>query len=197
MIRKLFFYLLLSLPMLGLSLQAQGEGEAPNPNYIIQPSDVLRFVVFQEPDLEQQFRVPQDGRYQFPLIGAVMLRGKTVKEAEDLIRELYDRDFLVNPQVNLLIMEYSQRRVNVLGAVNQPGTVVFPPEEEMTVLDAISRAGGFNRLSNRRSVQLSRTGADGRVTRFTINADEIMRGSASSAWKLERDDIIFVPERTF
>jgi polysaccharide biosynthesis/export protein len=165
-------------------------------NYVIQPSDVLRLHVFQEPDLTQDIRVPQNGRFHFPLIGPVQLTGKTVAEAEDLLRELYDRDYLVNPQVNLLILEFSQRRVNVYGAVNAPGPVVFPPEEEMTLLDAISRAGGFNRLANRRAVTLTRTGPDGQIIRFRINADELISGGAdASVWKLEKDDVINVPER--
>lgn len=193
--RKLLALLTVSLCSLGLALQAQEEGEGVNPNYVIQPSDVLRLQVFQEPDLDQQFRVPQDGQYHFPLIGTVNLKGKTIKQAEGLLRELYDRDFLVNPQVNLLILEFSQRRVNVIGSVNQPGTVVFPPEENMDLIDAISRAGGFTRLGNSRAVKLTRTGPDGKSTQYTINVNEIMKGKNSSAWQLEKDDVIFVPEK--
>jgi polysaccharide biosynthesis/export protein len=166
-----------------------------SPNYVIQPSDVIRLMVFQEPDLTQEFRVPQNGSYHFPLIGAVNLTGKTVEQAEVLLRELYDRDFLVNPQINLLVIEFSQRRVNVLGAVNSPGTVVFPPEESMTLLDAISRAGGFSRLGNRRSVTLTRKGPDGDSKQYRINVDEIVRGEGASVWTLEKDDLIYVPER--
>jgi polysaccharide biosynthesis/export protein len=195
--RKLFLFLVASLTYLCFGLQAQEASTSVNPNYVIQAHDVLRLNVFQEPDLNQEFRVPRDGRHQFSLIGTVNLRGKTIEEAERMLRDLYDRDFLVNPQLNLLIIDYAQRRVNVLGQVHQPGTIVFPPEEEMNLLDAISRAGGFTRLANPRSVTLSRTGPDGRVTKFTVNADEIMRGGNSSAWKLEKDDVIFVPERRF
>jgi len=192
---NLLFLLLFSVCSFTLGLHSQSERGGTNPNYVIQASDVLRISVFQEPDLNQEFRVSQDGRFHFPLIGAVTLRGKTVKEAEDMLRELYDRDFLVNPQINLLIIEYSQRRVNVLGAVNAPGTVVFPPEEEMNLLDAISRAGGFSRLGNPRAVSISRPGPEGQTQHFNVNVDSMMRGGNSSAWKLEKDDVIFVPER--
>ncbi len=194
--RKLLFFIVASLVSLGICLQGQApsEREAPNPNYIIQPSDVIRLQVFQEPDLDQEFRVPQNGQYQFPLIGAVEVSGKTVAEVEVELRELYDRDYLVNPQLNLLIIEYAQRRVNVLGAVNTPGTIVFPPEEAMTLLDAISRAGGFNRLAAKNRVTLSRTGPDGKVTKFVIDANRIIDGKDSSSWPLQKDDTIFVPE---
>lgn len=180
----------------GLGAEEPAVAEAVLRNYVIQPADVLRLNVFQEPDLTQEVRVPQNGKYHFPLIGVVELTGKTVSEAEDLLRELYDRDYLVNPQINLLILEFSQRRVNVLGAVNAPGTIIFPPDEEMTLLDAISRAGGFNRLANRRAVTITRTDSEGEVTTYRINADELIRGNAdSSLWKLQRGDVINVPER--
>lgn len=196
--RKPLLFAVLSLCSLSLASHGQDEQEGTNPNYVIQSSDVLRISVFQEPDLTQEFRVSQDGRFHFPLIGSVVLKGKTVKDAEELLRDLYDRDYLVNPQINLLIIEYSQRRVNVLGAVNTPGAVVFPPEEEMDLVDAISRAGGFNRLANKKGVILTRTGPDGRVTRNTVNVDEIMRrGGSSASWKLQKDDTIFVPESRF
>ena len=192
--RKLLFFFLTACGMLGVSLQAQSEQGAPNPNYIIQPSDVIRLQVFQEPDLDQEFRVPRNGEYQFPLIGVVNVSGKTVAEVEGHLRDLYNKDYLVNPQLNLLIVEYSQRRVNVLGAVNAPGTIVFPPEEDMTLLDAVSRAGGFSRLAARNRVVLSRTGEDGKVTKYTVDVDRIIDGRNSSVWNLQKDDTIYVPE---
>jgi polysaccharide export outer membrane protein len=192
--RKMFFTLVSMLPCLGL-LGQDTSTPAVSSNYVIQPSDVIRLMVFQEPDLTQEFRVPQNGRFHFPLIGSVDLTGKTVEKAEALLRQLYDRDYLVNPQINLLVIEFSQRRVNVLGAVNSPGTVVFPPEENMTLIDAISRAGGFSRLGNRRSVTLTRKGPDGETKQYRINADEIVRGEGASTWTLEKDDLIYVPER--
>lgn len=172
--------------------------EAVYPNYVIQSSDVLRIEVFQEPDLSKEFRVPRNGNVQFPLIGTVQLSGKTVAEAEDLIQELYDRDYLVNPQISLLILEFSQQTVSVLGAVNAPGKVLYPPEREINILDAISMAGGFNRLARRNAVTLTRTDPDGKTTRYRVNVDDLINGGADPAvWTLKKDDVINVPERFF
>ncbi len=171
--------------------------EVESSDYVINPSDLLRFQVYQEEELTREVRVSQNGNISLPLIGSVEVKGKTVDEAERLLAELYDRDYLVNPQVNLGVLEYSQRRVNVLGQVNRPGTVVFPPEESMTLIDAISRAGGFQRNANRRSVILSRTNEDGEVKRYNVNTEEIIQGNTSFIWQLERDDVIYVPQRIF
>jgi len=171
--------------------------EVESSDYVINSSDLLRFQVYQEEELTREVRVSQSGNISLPMVGSVHVKGKTVDEAERHLTDLYDRDFLVNPQINLGVLEYSQRRVNVLGQVNQPGTVVFPPEESMTLIDAISRAGGFQRNANRRSVILSRTNEDGDVQRYTVNTEEIIQGNTSFIWQLERDDVIYVPQRIF
>lgn len=194
--------------LVGLSFLAATPGRAadggptPGPgvpvaseNYVLHPGDLVRVQVFQEPDLDRELRVSQDANIVLPLIGAVSVGGRTVSEVEAEIARRFDADYLVNPQINLTVLQYSERRVNIMGMVNQPGPVVFPPEEKMTLLDAITRAGGFNRLGDRRRVRLTRTGADGQVEQHIINTDDILEGTAENTWALEPGDNIFVPER--
>jgi polysaccharide export outer membrane protein len=64
----------------------------------------------------------------------------------------------------------------------------------MTLLDAITRAGGFNRLADRRRVRLSRNGPAGDKLNFEINTDAVLKGASSETWLLQTDDVIFVPE---
>lgn len=164
-------------------------------DYTLEPGDVVGVKVFQEPDLDRELRVSQEGDLYFPLIGKLVVVGRTLAEVEQAVREAYDRDFLVNPQVNIVILKYQTRTVNVIGAVNQPQAVEYPPEQRLTILDAISRAGGFNRLADRRRVRLTRTLPDGRVENFVINTDELMSGVAKEPMVLRKDDVVFVPER--
>lgn len=193
LLRKSLLLLCLLLPF-GAFAQSNGQ---LSPNYEIQPSDLLQVKVFQESDLERQGRVSQDGTLELALIGRIDIAGKTVAQARDLIYQLYDRDYLVNPSISLDVLEYSQRRVNVLGAVNAPGQIAFPPEETMNVVDAISRAGGFNRYANTRSVVLTRQNGDGSTETFTVNVDQILNGNSSADWTLQRGDVIHVPESRF
>ena len=151
--------------------------------------------VFQEENLKRDVRVSQEYSITLPLIGKVDLKGKSLRQAEELIRDLYNRDYLVNPQVNVVVIEYAKRTVNVIGQVNQPGAVLFPQEQGLTLLDAISRAGGFSRLANRSQVKLTRTNADGKTETYIINVDDLIKGSSSNSWPLLVNDIVFVPER--
>ncbi len=195
---------LLVLVVLGGKLLAQNEspelGSAPpsvsgSNDYILQPLDLLRVRVFQEEDMDREVRISRDSAVSLPLIGRVDLKGLTIREAEGLIAELYNRDYLVNPQINIVVQEYARRTVNVLGSVGKPGEVEFPREEGLTLLDAISRAGGFDRLADRRKVRLTRKQEDGSVVNHVINTDHIIQGESTELWVLQTDDLIFVPER--
>lgn len=190
---RLIALLVLALP--GATVFAEGQPAPESTDYVLQPSDLIRVMVFQEPDLMREVRITQEFTITLPLIGTIDLRGKTVRQAEEIIRGLYDKDYLVNPQINLTVLEYTQRTVKVLGSVNQPGAIVFPPEQKMGLLEAIARAGGFSRIAERRKVQLTRTLADGKTENYVINTDEMIKGASAEQWLLSKGDVIFVPER--
>ena len=185
--------------LLSLEVLADEPKSAPVPaavlDYLLQPSDLLDVQIFQEENLKRAVRVSQEYSITLPLIGKVDVKGKSLRQAEDFIRELYARDYLVNPQINVVVIEYAKRSVNVIGQVNQPGAVLFPQEQGLTLLDAISRAGGFSRLANRSQVKLTRTNADGKSDTFVIDADELIKGRSSNTWPLLVNDIVFIPER--
>lgn len=164
-------------------------------DYVLQPSDLIRVLIFQQPDLLREVRITQEYTITLPLIGTIDLRGRTVRQAEEIIRSLYDKDYLVNPQVNLTVLEYTQRTVQVVGAVNQPGAVVFPPEQKMGLIEAIARAGGQSRIADLKRVRLTRTNAEGKAENQIINVDDMMKGNSNEQYLLLKGDVIFVPER--
>jgi polysaccharide export outer membrane protein len=164
-------------------------------DYILQPSDLIRIMVFQEPDLLREVRITQESTVNLPLIGNIDLAGKSVRQAEEIIRALYDKDYLVNPQITITVLEYSPRTVQVIGQVNKPDAITFPPEQKMSLVEAISRAGGPTRLANLRQVRLTRTGADGKTENFIVNVDDVIRGNTTDQWLLRKGDVIYVPEK--
>jgi len=179
----------------GAARSSAAETKAGGSNYQLQSGDVIRVQIFQEPDLDREVRVAQEGEIFLPLVGRIEVRGSTLSQVERTVCDLYDRDYLVNPQVSITVLKYQVRTVNVMGAVNSPQAIEFPPELNLTILDAISRAGGFSRLADRKRVRLTRRQPGGRMENYTINADELITGNQSERWVLLRDDVIFVPER--
>lgn len=166
-------------------------------DYMLRPSDMLQIKVFQEDDLTREVSVSQEYTVSLPLIGTVDLRKRSVRQAEELIRQLYDRDYLVNPQVTVIVLKYAERAVNVIGQVNTPQAVPFPPERGLTLLEAIARAGGFNRLADRANVKITRTDDKGVSATFTVNADKLLDAKSSNLWSLQVDDVVYVPEKFF
>ncbi len=166
-------------------------------NYVIQPLDIFRVSVFQEPDLQTEVRVAKDGSVVLPLIGKITVGGMTAIDAQKMIRDLYNKDYLVEPHVTLMMLQYTERRIQVHGQVNKPGPVVIPPEEEMTLSQAISAAGGMSRLAATSSVLVKRVDESGKSKVIRIDFDEILEDPEAKDIKVIDGDNIYVRERIF
>jgi protein involved in polysaccharide export with SLBB domain len=165
-------------------------------DYVLNPQDIIRVYVFQEEDINKQGEVGISSEHTItlPLIGTVNLHGKTVRQAEQMIRELYDKDFLVNPTVSVAVLKYSDRSVNVTGSVKEAGRIQFPQERGLTVVDAITLAGGHDRLADLKRVKITRKVPGGDSDVKEVNVDAIMKGGARDV-PLQVGDAVFVPER--
>jgi polysaccharide export outer membrane protein len=193
-IRSLLLVVAAALSLVGPALAEGPPATDELGDYKLQPGDVVRMQVFQVPDLDREVQVSVKGEILLPLIGRLVVKDRSVRLVEQTVRALYDRDYLVNPQINMMVTKYSSRTVNVMGAVNSPQAIEYPPNQTLSLLDAISRCGGFNRFANRRTVRLTRSNPDGHSENFIINADELISGKKNDRWELLSGDVIFVPE---
>ncbi len=132
----------------------------PSGGYRLAASDLINIRVFQEDELESTARVGKDGSIPFPLIGSIMVGGKTVPETAAALTVAL-REYLTHPQVAVRIMDYSKRRFTVLGQVNRPGTFDLPDENPLTLLEGIGMAGGYSRIANPSRVTVKRTNPTG------------------------------------
>jgi polysaccharide export outer membrane protein len=164
--------------------------------YVLSPNDVVEMRVFQEDDLLTKVRVARDGSVSIPLIGVVQIGGKTLEEATRLIRDLFDKDYLVNPQVSLSVLEYAKRRFTVLGQVQKPGTYEIPGEETVTLLQAVAMAGGYTRLANPGKITVSRTVAGQRTT-LLVDGRALASDASARPFLVMPEDTITVAERIF
>jgi polysaccharide export outer membrane protein len=156
--------------------------------------DVFDVRVYGEQELSGQYRVAQDGTIDFPLIGRVEVRGRQPYEVADAIEvRLREGGYLVNPQVSIFVQQYNSKRISVLGAVESPGS--FEMRSGLTVIQAIGLAGGFTALANRDGTTVTRR-VEGRLRRFSVPVDAIMRGEEED-FLLQPQDIVYVPERIF
>ncbi|MBN3040043.1 MAG: polysaccharide biosynthesis/export family protein [Candidatus Omnitrophica bacterium] len=142
----------------GLSLRVPGAelNKELKPTYRLSPHDVLDISVYGENDLDRTVRISEQGTINYPLIGEVGLKGLTIEEAADKIESMLKEGFFVNPQVSIMIKEYS--KFSVLGEVNGPGT--FELKGALTLVDALVLAEGPKDNANLKQIKIIRTSAD-------------------------------------
>jgi polysaccharide export outer membrane protein len=177
------------------SSSSRGIGMVVGENYVLKPSDVVSVEVYQEDDLNKSVRVEGDGTVALALIGKVKVAGMTVAEAQSLIKDLYNRDYLVDPQVSLLVVQFSPKVVHILGSVNSPGVVEIPPDRDLTLTEAIAGVRGVSRLGNPRSITIKRVDKDGRARQMEVNFSRIVTDPNVKDVVLQEGDTIWVPER--
>ena len=158
------------------------------------PGDVFSVRVYGEEAMTGSHQVAPDGTINFPLLGAVQVSGlEPTGVAQKLQVELRDRDLLRTPHVSVYVEAYSSKRVSVVGAVADPGT--FALEPGMTVVQAISMAGGFSSLADRDGTVVTRRVND-ELVRYRVPVARVTKGQAQDI-EVAAGDIIFVPERMF
>ena len=165
----------------------------PTPARSLGPGDVIEISVYREPDLAGKYRISDDGMIDFPLIGPVKLLGQRPEQIEEEIRSRLAAGYLVEPKVTVFVKEHNSQKIHVMGQVNRPGT--FNYESGMTVIQAVTNAGGFTKLASKNSVQLTRV-SSGKEERFEVAVGDIGKGTARNI-ELQPGDIIFVPEAIF
>jgi len=154
----------------------------------IGPGDLLAMTVFDVPEMNQVVRVNDSGDASFSLIGNLHLAGLTADEAQSAIAvKLKDGNYVLNPQVSLLIREYNTQGVSVVGEVKKPG--VYNVLGSQSLLDVIAAAGGTTPFAGP-EVTIKR-GADGSTVAVRLTQDA--QASLASDVRLYPTDKVIVP----
>ena len=164
--------------------------------WVLTPNDQLAMTVYQEEDLSAKVTVDANGKVMLPLLGEVSVGGLTLAQATKQIQTLYDRDYLVNPQVNLVVEKFATRRFAVLGEVQRPGSYDFPENEQVNLLEAIAMAGGYTRLGAPSKVTVRRV-ENGATKIYRVDAERMAQDLSRGSFRILPNDLISVGERIF
>lgn len=164
---------------------------AENASYTLRPNDSIRLAVYEEPELSTQARILKTGQASFPLIGSVEIGGLTVSEASAKIRELYAKDYLVDPKVTLTVDEYAVQFISVIGAVKSPGQVPMPISGNLDLASAMATVGGLAETADADGIQLIR--ASGTTSTFSMASIQ----GASGRVRLASGDRIVVNQSSY
>ena len=135
--------------------------------YRLGSGDRLGILIFGHADISGEFQIDGLGRISMPLLGQVDANGKTVAELQNLITQMLDADFIVNPRVSIEVLNY--RPFFIYGQVNKPGS--YPFVSGMTVRQAIVLSGGFTKRAREEPVIVIRHDENGQQLRYDAYLD--------------------------
>lgn len=150
--------------------------------YTLGAGDKISVNVFGESNLSGDFSVGDDGRIDFPLIGAVQAQGQTVDQLQQEMVQRYSQGYLKDPKIAVSVLNYSP--FFITGEVGKGGE--YPYKAGLTVQDAVAMAGGYSYRANTGKVYIRHAGANNEV--------EVDLGQRVP---LQPGDIVRVPERFF
>jgi polysaccharide biosynthesis/export protein len=175
-----------------VALGAAGFATAQDRDYVLGPGDLVRIIVFQNPDLTTETRVSETGSITFPLIGAVDAAGQSASALERaIIQKLRDGGFVNRPQVNVNVVQFKSIQVSVLGQVNRPGR--FPLDQAKNRLsEVLALAGGI--LPTGADIITLITNENGQDKKIEIDVPGMIQsGDLARDVMLRNGDVIYVP----
>jgi polysaccharide export outer membrane protein len=175
------------------SANSGGGSAAPAPastdsNYVIGAQDVLDISVWKEEQLTKTVPVRPDGKISMPLLNDVQAAGLTPTQLATQITESLKK-FVTDPQVTVIVREINSQRVYLLGEVTRAGA--YPLLPNMTVLQALSSAGGFTQFANLKKIYVLRV-ENGKQEKFPFNYKHALE-SPDQNILLKAGDTIVVP----
>ena len=156
-------------------------------DYPLGARDVIQITVFGEVALSGRYVVTTEAELRMPELGLIQVGGRTKNELAAHIEELLRDGFLMRPQVTVQVLEHRSQRVDVTGAVEQPGEYYL--EGPTSLLQMLSRAGGIETDKSIGEVRVRRQ--DG--TEIVVNYTDLA-ASASGDVMLHAGDVVLVPE---
>lgn len=165
--------------------------------YVLSAGDQIAVEVFGEEDLRSAVRLGADGAVSLPLVGTVRLGGLGLSQATARLTELYGRDYLVSPKLNVSLVGYAKQRFTVLGQVNRPGSYEMPDGAGgVDILEAVAMAGGYTRIAAPERITIRRRSGP-RDEILKVNAKRIAKEQGRGGFQVQPGDTLTVGESIF
>jgi polysaccharide export outer membrane protein len=163
----------------------------PGDYYVIGPEDILEITVWKQPELSGRVPVRPDGKISMTLIGEVEAAGLTPPKLADLITEKL-KTYVTKPQVNVMVQEVKSQFVNMVGEVLKPGR--YELTQPMTILDAITAAGGPTPFAKLKSIYVLRPLGSGAQQTLFFDYKAVIKGrKLDQNIYLRRGDTVVIP----
>lgn len=186
----LALFITLAIPLYGQQKTMTADPLGKDPVYVIQPNDTLEIFVWKEPELTRKVLVRPDGRISFPLVQDLQAAGISPGDLKNTI-ELKLKEYLTSPNVTVIVDNIQSYKVFVVGKVQKPGSILT--EKPITVLQALSLAGGFQDYAKQADITVLRN-AGGQNFVLQFDYRNVVRGrKPDENIMLHSGDVVVVP----
>ncbi len=165
------------------------------PEYQLGFGDVIEVKFFNNPRFNETLAVRPDGRISLEKMNEVFVIGMTPARLDSLVSATYAQ-FVLNPEVTVFVRQFGGNQVYVLGEVKSPGG--YPLQKDMTLLQALTAAGGPNQTAKLKSVLLLRPGLNHEIHALRLDLSKALHGStgavSGNALHVQAQDVVYVPK---
>jgi len=126
--------------VLGMSFSCMA-APPENNDYRVGEGDVLKVMVYDNPDLVTTTRISGNGTILFPLIGEVPIEGHTVSEVAQILSRKLEQGYIIDPQLSVFVEEFRSQKTVIMGEVRSPG--LYELSGPASLMELISKAGGL------------------------------------------------------
>jgi polysaccharide export outer membrane protein len=162
-------------------------------DYVVGEGDVLKVMVYDNPDLETIARVSGKGTILFPLVGEVAIKDMTVSEVARMIARKLADGYILDPQVSVFVEEFRSKKAIIMGEVKNPG--LYELSGQTSIMELISKAGGLTLdAGDKATIKRKNPDNPGQDDLLSVNLKSLMEKQETSPNVAIRDgDSVFVP----
>jgi len=164
---------------------------ATDKSYLINKGDKLKITVWKENDLDANVMVLPDGTISFPIVGTVLVAGKTIDELQIFLQKQLE-EYIQGPEVLVSLLTVEGNVIYIIGEVARPGPITMA--KNLKVMQALSLAGGLTPFASRNNIRILRETAEGKSISIPFEYGDIEDGDNLDAnILLQSDDTVIVP----
>jgi protein involved in polysaccharide export with SLBB domain len=177
-----------------LQVVSQAVGEPTR--YTLGPDDVIEINVRRHPEFSGSYPINGEGKIQYKFVGDIVIQGFSKTEVKDKIAQILSK-FIINPDVDVTIMEYRSKIIYVIGEVGAPGKY-YMKADKISLREAVVQAGLPTLSASMRRTQLIRPDKTGKPKEKTVDLYALLyEGKLNLDQDMLPGDVLVVPATLF
>lgn len=164
--------------------------------YTLGPDDVIEIVVRRHGEFSGQYPINSEGKIQYKFIGDIEVKGLSKTEIKEKISRILSK-FIINPELDVTILEYRSKVIYVIGEVGAPGKY-YMKADKISLREAIVQAGLPTLSASMRRTQLIRPDKKGKPMEKKVDLYALLyEGKLNLDQDMLPGDVVVVPATFF